>query len=103
VARRDTNSGRAKNSLDPKAVQVTATDHRPELAHPLAKVTCLTRYGMRYGPARIERSWSHNGYVGIDIWTGRRRITVVITPSGLIRPGTVERDYRKPADLDSAE
>lgn len=94
--------GRAKNSLDPKAVQVTTTDHAPP-PHPLAKTTYLTRYGMRYGPARIERSCSHNGYVGIEIWTGRRRITVVVTPSGLIRPGEVERDYRKPADVESAE
>lgn len=95
-------SGRAKNSLVPKGDQVTATTHTAD-EHPLAKTTYLTRYGMRYGPARIERSWSHNGYVGIEIWTGRRRITVVVTPSGLIRPGVVERDYRKPVDLDSAE
>lgn len=54
-----------------------------------------TRYGFEYGAARVERSWSHKGHVGLTIHTGKQLLSVRVTPSGLIRVGEIEKDWHR--------
>lgn len=48
-------------------------------------------YGFRYGAVRVERCGSHLGHVFLTLYTPRQQLEVRITPTGLIRPGDVEK------------
>jgi len=55
----------------------------------------ITQYGFDWGPASVIRSWSHKGHVGFEIFTGKQTLDVRVTPSGLIRVGEIEKDWRE--------
>ena len=52
-----------------------------------------TRFGFEYGAAKVERAFSHKGYVGIRITTKRHFLDIDVTPSGFIRVGKPIKSY----------
>jgi hypothetical protein len=60
----------------------------------------ITKFGFHYGPAKVTRSWSHKGHVGLEVHTGKQTLDIRITPTGLIRVGEIKPDWRKPGDDD---
>ena len=48
-------------------------------------VMAETKYGFHFGPALVERLWSHKGYVCITVTTGIHKLNVQVTPSGQIK------------------
>lgn len=63
---------------------------KPDTAN---RPTRRTEYGFEFGPAKVERAWSHQGHVGIMIHTGKQLLNIRVTPTGLIRVGEVEKDW----------
>lgn len=53
----------------------------------------ITQYGFEFGPAKVDRAWSHKGHVGLMIYTGKQLINIRVTPSGLIRVDEIEKDW----------
>ena len=44
-----------------------------------------TRFGFEWNDVAVLRAYEHKGHIGIMIESGRQRITVRVTPTGLIR------------------
>lgn len=63
-----------------------------------------TRHGFRCGPCRVDLATSDPKFgVIVTVWTGKKKVDIRVTPSGLIRVGDVERDWHKIDDVDHAE
>lgn len=50
-----------------------------------------TTFGFDFGTASVERITSHRGHVVVAVNTAKERVFIRVTPSGLIRVGTVEK------------
>jgi hypothetical protein len=66
------------------------------MSHPTHYV--LTRYGFEYGAALVERAGSLHGHIVLTISTGRQRVDVRVTPSGLIRVNDVVKNEAAKAE-----
>lgn len=56
-------------------------------------VMAETNYGFQFGPALVERVWSHKGRVCITVKSGIQILDVYVTPTGQIK--TVHRKIEK--------
>lgn len=54
-----------------------------------------TPHGFRYGPALVERMYSHKGHLWLQIKTDRETLEIRVTPTGLIRAWTENKELKK--------
>lgn len=55
-----------------------------------------TPYGFRWGVTDISRACEHKGHIVLHITTPKQRLSVRVTPTGLIRVDAVEPNHGEP-------